>query len=127
MIIFLDTYAWIEYFIGSHQGKRVSLLLDNEDTEIFTAECSLGEIRGWCLRQKYDFVVAMSLVQSNSTILPISQKDWISSGEERHEQRKTQKDFGLIDALILTKAKEHNANILTGDEHFKKLKNVLFL
>ena len=41
--------------------------------------------------------------------------------------RKRIKDFGLADAFVLTTAKRLGAKIVTGDPHFKNMKNVVFL
>ena len=43
------------------------------------------------------------------------------------EQRKAHKDFSLIDAIILSAARANNSKILTGDKHFRGLKETIFL
>lgn len=123
----IDSYAWIEYFIGSKKGETLRELFTEEKNQFLTVECCLAEIKGWALRNGKDFEPLFKIVRANSNILSITEYDWIDSGKERFEQRKTQKDFGLIDAVILTKQKETNCKIISGDKHFKNLKNVVFL
>lgn len=67
------------------------------------------------------------MIRANSAIADVSEQDWINAGKERHLQRGTQPDFGLIDSVILIKQKALGAKIISGDHHFKGLKNVVFL
>jgi|SRR3989344_3056679 len=122
----LDSHAWIEYFNGSKKGEIVRRLFSNEN-DFITIECCLAEIKGWALKNNKNFDELYRLIISNSEILEIEENDWIKAAEERFEQRKTQKDFGLIDAMILVKQKELNCKIISGDSHFEKIKNVIFL
>ena len=45
----------------------------------------------------------------------------------KHELRKKIKNFGLIDSILVAKQQELNCKIITGDSHFKNLKNVVFI
>lgn len=127
MLYLIDTHAWIEYFLGSENGDKVRDLLIDGDNEFVTAECSLAEIKSWCINNNQDFERFFRAVRANSTIVLVNTNNWIDSGEERSKQRKVQKNFGLIDAILLVKQKELGSKIITGDNHFKNLKNVLFL
>ncbi len=127
MIYLIDSYAWIEYFIGSLKGAAVQKLFLDEKNRFLTVECCLAEIKGWALRESKDFDPLLKIILANSTIVVILQHDWLEAAAVRFEQRKQQKDFGLIDAIILVKQKEHNGIVVSGDRHFKELKNVLFL
>jgi len=127
MLYILDSYAWVEYFIGSQKGEMLKKLFLNEKNRFATVECCLAEIQGWALKNDQDFDRLFTIIRANSTILPLTEHDWIDAGKERFEQRKTQKNFGLIDAVILIKQKELNGIIVTGDEHFKGKENIVFL
>ncbi len=127
MLYILDSYAWVEYFIGSHKGEVLKKLFLDEKNRFATVECCLAEIQGWALKNKQDFNNLFKIIRANSTILPLIEHDWIDAGKERFEQRKTQKDFGLIDAVILIKQREFNSLIVTGDQHFKGKKHIIFL
>ncbi len=127
MLYIIDTYAWIEYFIGSNRGEALRKLFLDDKNRFMTVECCLAEIRGWSIKNKEDFDRLFRIVRANSDIATVTEHDWISAAEERFEQRKTQKDFGLIDSVILVKQKEFNCKIVSGDKHFKGLRNVLFL
>ena len=123
----IDGYAWIEYFIGSSKGKVLRDLFLGERNEFFTIDCCLAEIHGWALKNSQEFSELLKIIKANSEILVSSENIWIFSGKERFEQKKRQKDFGIIDSVILVKQQELGCKIITGDKHFKNFKNAIFL
>ncbi len=127
MEFIIDSYAWIEYVLGSKKGEILKKLFLNSTNQFFTVECCLAEIIGWSLRYKQDGVAIMKVIKTNSQLLSVNEMNWINAGKERFEQQKTQKDFGLIDAVIVIKQNELNCKVVTGDKHFKQMKNVVFL
>ncbi|MBI4141831.1 PIN domain-containing protein [Candidatus Woesearchaeota archaeon] len=122
MLYIIDSYAWVEYFIGSKKGEVLRKLFSYESNEFITVECCLAEIKSWSLRNEQDFDKLFKIVRANSTIVSLNEHNWIHAGEERFHQRKTQNDFGLIDAVILIKQKEYSCHVVTGDKHFKNMK-----
>lgn len=127
MLHIIDSYAWVEYFIGSKKGEVLRRLFLDEKNRFLTVECCLAEIMGWCLNNKHDFDKLFRIIRANSTIMTLTEHDWIDAGKERFEQKKTIRDFGLIDAVIVVKQKEMGCKIISGDKHFQSLKNVVFL
>ena len=123
----IDTHAWVEYFVGSDKGEVLKKLFLNKRNNFFTVECCLAEIKGWALKSNKDFEELFGIVRANSHILSVEESDWIRAAEERFEQRKTQKNFGLIDSVILVKQKEFACKIISGDKHFEGMKNVAFM
>ena len=123
----LDTYAWIEYFIGSKKGAIVRNILENPYNRFTTLHSSVAELHEWCLKEGRDFEKLFGIIRVSSSIEPITLENWIEATSIKYEMRKKIKDFGLIDAIILAKQKEFKCRIITGDKHFEKLKNVEFL
>jgi hypothetical protein len=123
----LDSYAWIEYFIGSKKGETVRELILDEKNQFFTVDCCLAEIMGWALVNNKEFDVLFKVIRTTSIIVPAMEHDWIEAGKEKFEQRKAHRDFGLIGAMILTKQKKFSCKIISGDKHFKDIKNVVYL
>mgnify|MGYP001563981711 CR=1 FL=1 len=122
-----DTYAWIEYFLGSKKGIIVKNILENSKNTIITLDSCIAEIYLWCLREEKDFEFSFKLIKSCSSLEKIDLSSWIEAAKIRHENRKKISRFGIMDAIILAKQKETGCTILTGDKHFKDLKNVIFL
>jgi len=123
----MDSYAWVEYFLGSSKSKILRKLFLNSKNSFITIDCCLAEINGWSLKNKKDFNRLFKIIIANSNILSLTEKDWINAGEERFKQRRLQKDFGLINSVILVKQKELNCKIISGDKHFKNINGVIFL
>jgi len=127
MLLIIDTYAWVEYFIGSQLGKKVKRLLENPKNKFITLECCLAELGGWAIRNNIDFKEVMCVVETNSKLLPISKKNWIDGAEIKSHMMKRIRDFGLIDALLIAKQKELKARLVTADLHFRNLRGIDFL
>ena len=123
----VDSYAWIEYFLGSEKGEKLRILMKNSKNNFLTVEPCLAELHGWTLRENINFNEIYRVLISNSSIVPVFAEDWIQAGRERHEQRKRMKDFGLIDSVILTKQKQIGCKLITGDKHFNGLKNIILM
>lgn len=127
MIYIIDTYAWVEYFIGSSKGIILRQLFNNKNNKFITLECCLAELRAYCLREKRDFEQLLDIVRHNSIILPVMKKQWLEAGKIRFELREKIPHFGLIDALLVSKQIELKSKIVSGDPHFKSIKNVVYL
>lgn len=127
MIYIIDSYTWVEYFIGSGKGEILKKLFLDEKNQFLTVECCLAEIKGWAIKNNQNFDKLYNIIHANSGIVKVMEYNWIDAAVERFEQRKTRKNFGLIDAVILTKQKELNCMIISGDKHFKGMKGVVFL
>ncbi len=126
-VYLIDTYAWIEYFIGSKRGEKVKEIIENEDNITLTPECCLAEIKGWSIRENMDFDELYSIVRKVSDIQCVITQDWLDAASIRSEMRKTMKDFGMIDALIMAQQKRIGCKVVSGDPHFEGLKDVIFI
>jgi len=127
MLYIVDTYAWIAYFAGTDKGKKVQKLLMNEKHSFITLESSIGELFSWSSSNNLLFGEFLKVVRINSDITPVLLNNWVVAARIRHEKRKTIKDFGIMDALLISKQQELNCKIITGDKHFKSLKSVDYL
>ena len=125
MIYIADTHAWIEYLNGSKKGIMLQHILENQKNKIITIECCIAEIISYSLREGRDYAKAIEVIKSNSVILPITSDIWIEAAIIRFELRKKIAHFGLIDAILVSKQKELNCKVVSGDPHFKTLKNVV--
>lgn len=123
----IDSYAWIEYLEGSELGKKVYEVLTNKNNEIFSLNLTIIEIISRVKRKKGDVEIAYNAITANSKVVEINQQIAKKAGLFHTEIKKKINNFGLIDALLLTLARELNAKILTGDIHFKDFKEAIFI
>ena len=63
----------------------------------------------------------------NSQIVNANEELSLEAGLIHCEMRKSQKDFGLGDAFVLATARRLHSKILTGDVHFKCVKDAVFI
>ena len=122
----VDAYAWIEYLDGSDAGCKVSEILEN-NSEIFTCAVTLGEVVSKVARMGKDAKVAYDVLMGNSQLVVVDEELSLEAGLLHCEMRKTAKDFGLADAYVLATARRLESKILTGDPHFKLLKEAIMI
>jgi hypothetical protein len=68
----VDTYAWIEYFIGLEKGEKAAVMIDDPNEHLIMVECCLAEIKGWTLRERQNFNEIYAIVKSNLEIKTVS-------------------------------------------------------
>ena len=122
----MDAYAWIEYLDGSEAGRKVSALLENSD-EIYTCAMTIAEVVSKVARKAKDVKFAYDVLLSNSQIVNVDEELSLQAGLLHCEMRKTLKDFGLADAYVLATARRLKSKILTGDMHFKNVKEAILI
>ena len=123
----VDTYAWVDYFIGSKKGSIVREIIDDDKNLLITPSTCITELHSWALRGNHKFNKLLEAVHANSEIEDVSLQEWISAAKIRHEIKKKINNFGLMDAVLIAKMEKHSAKILTGDRHFKGIKNVEYI
>jgi len=122
----VDAYAWIEYLGGTDAGRKVMEIVENND-DIFTCAVTLGEVVSKVARLGKDAKIAYDVLLSNSQVVVVDEELSFQAGLLHCEMRKTARDFGLADAYVLATARRLKANILTGDPHFKPLREAIMV
>ena len=125
MKILVDSSAWIEYLEGSEAGERVSQILKNE--EIYSINLIIAEVVSKIKRNNQDFNLAYKIISSNSMVFDLNPRIAKEAGLIHAEIKKKVRNFGLIDAIILSSAKKLNAKILTNDTHFEGFKETILI
>jgi predicted nucleic acid-binding protein len=124
----VDAWAWIEYLIGSDFGKKLNEVLDElSSSEVYTCAITLAEVISKVAREERDVEAAYAILLSNSQITNIDEELSKNAGLLHCEMRKTSKDFGLADAYVLATARMLKAKVLTGDMHFKGVKEAVLI
>lgn len=123
----IDAYAWIEYLIGSRAGEKVKSVLEQEGNEIFTCAVTVAEVISKTAREGHDFEAAYDILLSDSQVVKADEDVSKEAGVLHSEMRKTRRDFGLADAYVLAVARRTKSRILTGDVHFKGVKEAIII
>ncbi len=123
----IDAFAWIEYFDGTERGLTVGKIVENRENEIFTSLVTLAEIVSKAKRRGIDTKEILVALFGLSKIPEINKSISIETGLFHAEIKKHKKFFGLADAFVVVAARHLNAKILTGDQHFKDMKESIII
>ncbi len=133
MKIVIDTYAWIELFVGSRAGNKVKRIL-SEASELYTSSIVLAEIARKYLREGVDEEVKrrLKVIWDLSIVIDIDPTVAVEAGKCYLELKDLARKMNisppsLADAVILAVARLLDAKILTGDLHFKDLPETIWI
>lgn len=123
----VDAYAWVEYLIGSEAGNKVKVALEEKNNEIYTCAVTVAEVISKTVREGRKPEIAYDILVSDSHIIDVDEELSKDAATLHAEMRKTIKDFGLADAYVLASARKIESKILTGDYHFKDVKEAILV
>jgi len=123
----IDAYAWIEYLDGSSRGAKVRNIIEGKKNKVYTCAVTIAEIVSKFLRRNFDPEIAFNSITAISNIIPVNGKLSFVAGQLHAEMRKHVRDFGLADAYLLACSKNYNAMIVTGDPHFKNVRDIVMI
>jgi predicted nucleic acid-binding protein len=124
----IDSYAWIEYFMGTRMGETVKLLIENSE-EKFTPTICMAEVYGKTLKVESQELAEKqrAYIKGKSALVFLDETIAVESARLSVKMRKEIDGWGLADSIVYATASIKKAEVVTGDEHFRKLKNVLFI
>lgn len=128
----IDAYAWIEYFKASKQGQVAKEYIENEyaiTPTIVVSEISrklsqqtqLGKETLEGSARRLDFI------RDTTRIVDLDFEVAAEVGKITEELRSQTKDWSLADLIILCTARSLSGKVVTGDEHFRKLDDAIFI
>lgn len=127
----LDSYAWVEYVIGSEMGKFVEFILKR--ATCFTPSIVISELSDKFHRENNldDWFLLLKFIKHKSKIINLTENIADESGKCKGLLRKSQKSgnkkIGLADAIIYQTALYQESKLITGDEHFESREEVVYL
>ena len=114
----LDSFAWIEYFIGSKRGNKVREYIEREGP-LYTPVICLTEIKHRYLREEKDPTSRINLILDRSLIIAIDKNVALAAADIKQKYK-----LHTIDALIYASSQLKKLTLVTGDQHFQGLPNV---
>ena len=126
--IVFDSYAWVEYIIGSPMGKLVEEFLEKAE-QCYTPSIVIAELSTKFEREnrQKEWETTCKFIRNKTVIIPLDLELANQSGKRKIILRKKAKTIGLADTIIYQTALSLEAILLTGDEHFENFSEVIYL
>ena len=125
----VDSYAWLEYFMGTAAGGMVKRIVDSSASEKLTPTVCIAEMYAKVLRaegqEKAEFY--RRFIKSLTATVPLTEEIAVEAAKIDVEMKKKVAGWGLADSIVLGTARKKGAKVLTGDEHFLKLEETVFI
>lgn len=122
----LDSFAWMEYFMGTHKGEKVKRFVE-DNSQLYTSPIVIAEIYSKSLRTDGNAQERTDFIIKRCAVVILDEKIAIEAAKIHAEKKVKFPDFGLADAIILASARSRNMKVLTGDPHFKNFKDAVML
>ena len=122
----IDSFAWIEYFMGTEMGEEVKQVVES-DVQLYTSPIVIAEIYSKSLRTDGRAEERRNFIVKRCAVIPIDEEIAVEAAKIHAEAKKTMEDFGLADAFVLASARYKNVRVLTGDPHFEDFSESIML
>ncbi len=122
----IDSFAWMEYFMGSERGRKVNKIIGDATAECLVSAINVAEIYSKSI--KVDGVSAAEerrlFIQSRCAVIDVSDDLAVEAAKIDVEMKKKTRGWGLVDSIVLATARVAGAKIITWDKHFQGLPEV---
>ncbi|MGB9727013.1 MAG: type II toxin-antitoxin system VapC family toxin [Nitrososphaeria archaeon] len=124
----IDSYAWIEYFMGTSAGEKVKPIIEGLEEKMTPTIC-LAEVYAKTVKVEGEEMAERqrSFIKESSALAPLDETIAIESAKLDVTMKRKIKGWSLADSIVYATGLVKKAKIVTGDEHFKSLENVLFI
>lgn len=124
----IDSYAWLEYFMGTKTGEKVKALIEGQEEKITPTVC-LAEVYAKTLRVENQELTEKqrAFIKEKSVLAPLDELVALESAKIQSTMKGKIEGWGLVDSIVYATGQIKKAEVITGDEHFKNLKNVIFI
>ncbi|HLD78983.1 MAG TPA: PIN domain-containing protein [Candidatus Nanoarchaeia archaeon] len=126
-IFVIDAYAWVEYFDGTSLGEKVRKIVENDGNTIYTNVITIAELSSHFQRKGNIFEEARKIILSLSLVYNVSLQFAEEAGKNHAIIRNKRKHMGLADVFVLQTARKLKAKVVTGDEDFRGLPEVIMI
>ena len=128
----IDTYAWVEYLIGSRIGSKAKDYI--ETGRALTPSIVLVELRKWFLREieagrrsEREMQLHFQFIESATEVVLLDTSLALKAGETDFLMKKRVRNWPIADSVIYATARSRAAQVVTGDPHFRGLEEVIFI
>jgi len=128
----IDTFAWVEYLIGSRRGITAKEYI--ESGKAATPTITILELAKWFHREMEagrrtmeEMNQAFEFVRTTTLIVDLDEPMARKSGETDFLMKKKVQNWPVADSIVYTTATTANARVVTGDPHFKSVENAIIV
>ena len=125
----VDSFAWLEYFMGTDAGEKARKIIDSSADEKLTPTICVAEIYAKVLRVEglERAELQRAFIKSRSALVFLTEEISIEAAKVDVEMKKKVAGWGLADSIVLGTARRKKAKVLTGDEHFLNMPETTFI
>lgn len=119
----VDSYAWLEYFMGTEAGRKVKEIIDSEADEKLTPSICLAEVYAKILKAEDEEKAELrrAFIKSRSALVPLTEEVAVEAAKADVAMKSEVQGWGLADSVVLSTARNRNGKVVTGDPHFRGL------
>src|SRR4030067_2038472 len=129
MTVLVDSWSWIEYFKSSSVGvKDIAPVIEGPQNEVIVSAVNIAEVYKAFLSD-YPYPDNQRLAEDSravmvqrSYVLDVDQEMAVDTAKINHKLK-----LGLGDSIMYATALREGAKVLTGDPHFKGIKDAIYL
>jgi len=125
----IDSFAWLEYFMGSPRGKAVKEIIDSSADEKFTPAICVAEVYAKSLKNEGEAMAETrrNFMRDRGAVASLDEGRAVEAAKIDVAKKREVYRWGLADSIVLATARELGAKVVTGDSHFKGLQEVIMI
>ena len=115
--------------MGTARGKAAKEIIDSGSDEKFTPAICVAEVYAKSLKSEGAEMAEMrrNFIRDRSAVAPLTEEIAVAAAKIDVERKKVVHRWGLADSTVLATGRELSARVVTGDEHFRGLSDVMVI
>jgi predicted nucleic acid-binding protein len=125
----IDSFAWLEYFMGSRRGKAARNIIDSKSDDKFTPAICIAEVYAKSLKNEGATMAEArrNFMRDRGAVATLDEGQAVEAAKINVARKKEVREWDLADSIVPTTAKELGAKVVTGDAHFDGLPEVVMV
>jgi predicted nucleic acid-binding protein len=127
--MFIDTSIIIEILREEKSSKQFQNIYGIiKDEPLFISTIQLAELADWCLRTNSNLEERIAKIKQIATIIPLTETICVEAARLKQDMRTNKiAKFGILDGIVLASARSMNERLLTSDNDFRTLSDVIIV
>jgi predicted nucleic acid-binding protein len=125
----IDSFAWLEYFMGSSRGAAAKEIIDSRTDEKFTPTICVAEVYVKSLKNEGETMAEArrNFMRDRGAVAPLNEDIAVEAAKIDVARKKEVRRWGLADSVVLATGRGLGAKVVTGDSHFDGLQDVMMI